>query len=183
VDIGEDVRSFWTRDGRLIASVGDDGVVRIWEVSSGQLLSTLQAHTGLVWSVSLSGDGRLVASGGDDGTVRLWETDKGQRVATLRGSTPVLHGVALSEDGSVVASEGTDRLVRLWEASSGRLLATPHRSYGDPARCTSRAVGVGGLCPACDEPVAISDLLPEYATSRAHGRSPFPPGTTLTQRR
>ena len=26
-----------------------------------------------------------------------------------------------------------------------------------------RRVGVGGLCPACDEPVAVSDLLPEYA--------------------
>jgi len=25
----------------------------------------------------------------------------------------------------------------------------------------TRAVGIGGLCPSCDEPVAIQDLLPE----------------------
>ena len=26
-----------------------------------------------------------------------------------------------------------------------------------------RRVGAGGLCPACDEPIAVSDLLPDYA--------------------
>lgn len=42
-----------------------------------------------------------------------------------------------------------------------------------------RRVGVGGLCPACDEPVAISDLLPEHAASQpprgTGGRAPSPP--------
>jgi hypothetical protein len=28
-----------------------------------------------------------------------------------------------------------------------------------------RRVGVGGLCPACDEPVALTDLLPELAAT------------------
>ena len=43
-----------------------------------------------------------------------------------------------------------------------------------------RRVGVGGLCPACDEPVAVTDLLPEYAEPAHHlrekgGRAPSPP--------
>jgi len=37
------------------------------------------------------------------------------------------------------------------------------RSLGDQycadCRCFSRRVGPGGLCPACDEPVAIADFL------------------------
>jgi ribosomal protein L24E len=41
-------------------------------------------------------------------------------------------------------------------------------------------VGVGGPCPSCDEPVAVSDLLPEYAEPGHHprgkgGRAPSPP--------
>ena len=28
-----------------------------------------------------------------------------------------------------------------------------------------RRVGAGGLCPSCDEPVALADLLPEIAAS------------------
>ena len=32
--------------------------------------------------------------------------------------------------------------------------------YCSDCRCFCRRVGPGGLCPACDEPVAIADLLP-----------------------
>jgi hypothetical protein len=43
-----------------------------------------------------------------------------------------------------------------------------------------RRVGAGGLCPACEEPIAVTDLLPEYAESSHHpwgtgGRAPSPP--------
>jgi WD40 repeat protein len=75
-------------DGRLAASGGFDGTVRLWETAGGRCLAVLEGHTGAVWSVALSRDGRLAASGGFDGTIRLWETGSGAWLRTLRPDRP-----------------------------------------------------------------------------------------------
>jgi len=59
-------------DGNLLASAGGDATVRVWQVDSGRLLTTLSGHTAAVTSVGFSPDGRWLSSGGLDGTVILW---------------------------------------------------------------------------------------------------------------
>jgi len=59
-------------DGQILASGSVDDTVRLWRVSDGFLLFTLQGHSGPVGGVAFSPDGRILASASSDGTIRLW---------------------------------------------------------------------------------------------------------------
>jgi WD40 repeat protein len=59
-------------DGQFLVSGGKEGEVKVWNVSSGELVRTLKAHHGSVNAVALSADGRTLATASDDKSIKLW---------------------------------------------------------------------------------------------------------------
>jgi Tol biopolymer transport system component len=107
-------------DGRLLASAGDDGTVRLWDPASGEHQRTLTGHRESVRGVAFSPDGRQLASGSRDGTVRLWDPASGDHQRTLTGYDRYsVYAVAFSPDGRLLASGSGDGTVRLWDPASG----------------------------------------------------------------
>lgn len=49
------------------------GKLEIYDISSGQLLESVDAHDGPLWSLSLASDKRGFVSGSGDSTVKFWE--------------------------------------------------------------------------------------------------------------
>src|SRR5207237_1269566 len=60
-------------NGKLLASPGNDGTVRLWNRATGQPVGAPLRSRGVVQGVAFSHDGKLLASGSFDGTVRLWQ--------------------------------------------------------------------------------------------------------------
>jgi WD40 repeat protein len=82
-------------DNERFVSVGDDMLVKLWEVQSGKLISALSGHAvqtpqgfvSALYAVAISPDGRYLASGDRVGEVRVWEADTGKLLNTFQVPT------------------------------------------------------------------------------------------------
>jgi serine/threonine protein kinase/multidrug efflux pump subunit AcrA (membrane-fusion protein) len=103
----------YSPDAAGLATGGEDGVVRVWDVVTGKEKAALRGHTKAVRSVCYSPDGRRIASLADDGTVRIWGTAGGESLLTLEGAR---HQVAFSPDGRYLAAVNKEGGISLWDA-------------------------------------------------------------------
>jgi WD40 repeat protein len=86
-------------DGATLAAACSDGMIRLWDVLSGELRLTFSGHAGAVRRLAFAPDGRTLTSLGDDNTINLWHMGTGQRLFTLATQADRLGGLAFSRDG------------------------------------------------------------------------------------
>ncbi len=141
-------------NGRMLASVGDDGLVRLWAMPAISPLAELAGHSGPVLAVAISPDGRYLASAGSDGTVRLWRVPEAhlEQIFTVieadgLSSTAVL-GTAFSTAG-IVAGTSYDGTVRLFDRADGTALRALRTEVG--GWLIALAPGPAGTLVALDD--------------------------------
>lgn len=107
-------------DGSILASVGDDDAIRLWDTATGEELAVLLGHTYGLLEWAFSDDGTLLGSAGagvfsEDLTVRIWDVAHGKELAVFRGHAKSIGCIAFSPDGTLLATGAEDRTVRLWQ--------------------------------------------------------------------
>ncbi|WP_226575737.1 WD40 repeat domain-containing protein [Microseira wollei] len=115
-------------DGKLIASAGTDGRVKLWQ-QEGKFVREMSvdgkspAHTVPANAVSFSPDGQRILSASADRTIQIWDINGNKLLKILNSDQTEVGEAKFSPNGQLFASVGEEQTVKLWR-SDGTLIAT-----------------------------------------------------------
>ena len=167
-------------DGRLVATAGVDGMMRVYELAAGREMATEQVQ-GSLQDVDFSPDGRRLAAAGLGGDIVVWNVRRRASERTISHGELIL-AIRFAPDGKTIATGDLRGNVDFWDASSGRrvghtlgghnalVLSVSFDPTGDAARDHQRRRQL----PALGRRVRQADRL--AAAGRRHRRlgAPLP---------
>lgn len=105
-------------DGTLVATGGNDCLVKLWSVKTAKLVRTLEGHEHQVYNVKFHPSGRWLISGDLRGNLKQWDVETGELVrefdgsaiykydTTFHGHIGGVRGMDISRDGKYFAISG-----------------------------------------------------------------------------
>jgi WD40 repeat protein len=107
-------------NGQLLASAGEDRLIHLCNVATGQEIKALEGHTWRIGSVSFSPNGKMLVAGDWNKIIKLWDVATGQEIKTFTGHKGKLLSVSFSLKGNLFASASDDGAIKLWNLSEGK---------------------------------------------------------------
>ena len=122
----------WSPDGTKLAASDAVNSVRVWDLSTQEILYTLPASSRRNQFVHWSPNGTYLAtgSGKSGGTeadiIIIWNMETGEAVHQLAGHSSWLNQVSWSPDSALLATlaASPDNTLRIWNVESGEQLAS-----------------------------------------------------------
>ena len=122
----------FSSDGKLLAAGteqdGRGGVVLLFEVESGLLLSTLSGFRGPVGALAFSPDDNKLAVGAGDlftpGEIVVWDIAEDEELHSLTGHHSAISSLDFSGDGGMLASSSSDGSIIIWDMKTGEAVHT-----------------------------------------------------------
>ena len=109
-------------DEQVIASGYLDGTVKVWDMHSRAVLTTLKEQSEKITSVSFSPDGKHIVSASRDSTLKIWDWQAGSTPIDLRGHSSAVLSASYSPDGSQIVSADANARIIIWESRTGNII-------------------------------------------------------------
>ncbi|MEO8612652.1 MAG: hypothetical protein ABI690_32460 [Chloroflexota bacterium] len=117
-------------DGKTLA-VGVGKVIKLIDVATNTVLTTLEGHADSILSVAYSPDGTMLVSGSQDQTVRIWDVATGESLKNIAVDSGYPRSrVIFSPDGKTIAQSNFGPL-RMWDVATGNEITTIQATGGD----------------------------------------------------
>jgi RNA polymerase sigma factor (sigma-70 family) len=112
-------------DGKLLATAGVSGTIRLLDAITAKEVRHWQAHPGGVSALAFSQDGTRLASAGNADHIRLWEVKSGKEVFPTPDHDGNVRFVRFSRDGRTLLSHDHFKMLE-WDVATG----TPQGRFG-----------------------------------------------------
>jgi len=122
-------------DGEKVISCSSDNTLILWNVKTGNKLSTFglsklspsystPSHHDAVMDVALAPSGQFAISASKDKTLIIWDLDKNEFLLSILGHSDSVNSVAISSDEQFFISGSSDCTVKIWNLKSGKEVCT-----------------------------------------------------------
>jgi len=135
--------------GELVVTGGEAEIIRVWDLSTHQIVTALDNPGGQTSAVAFSRDGRVLVTAGKTAPI-AWDARPLSRLHSVGHATDVVE-LEVNAEGSTFVSGSTDRTLRVWDLASAREL----RRITTRAYCGDGVTWLPGdeLVAACDDKV------------------------------
>ncbi len=121
---GWSIVAMWSPDGTILAVGYQDGVIKLWDTDTWNIIKKFSAHQGAIWDLNWSPDGRRIISGdAANSMIYVWDVETGEIVMSwdmqglLEGG---FNDVDWAPDGQFVLIHGTGDMPfikRVWQST------------------------------------------------------------------
>ncbi|QEG22686.1 WD40 repeat domain-containing protein [Mariniblastus fucicola] len=136
--------------GSLLAIVGDDHYVSLYDVQSQQFVEHLKKHTDWVRSAKFSADSAALFTCGNDHKLIRWETDQFTKPTFEVRQTDAIIELAISHDSTKVATVGFNENLIIRDSKTGDQISTLRCACNDnhavAFSADDKLVAAGGRC-------------------------------------
>jgi WD40 repeat protein len=112
----------YSPDGKMLLSGGGDGILTLWESTTGREIRALTGSRGVVCDACFSPDGLTVLSGSNDGVLRLWDTATGEPKPAPKRDRASITALCFSPDGKGLLVADAGKRLRLLDRVTGQEL-------------------------------------------------------------
>lgn len=114
----------WSPDESKIATGQNNGMIKIWDTNTQQILAILQGHQARISSIRWHSNGTQLISGSFDETVRIWNVSSGQEVTKLQEFSSVITWAGWTPDDSqiLVFVFDASQNLSIWDTTSYEFL-------------------------------------------------------------
>ncbi len=106
-------------DGQLIAIVGFDNSVQLWDANSGANMGHLTGNGDTINLVSFSPNGQSLLTASIDGTTRLWNVNTGEQIWQVEDDLYWMYFADFIQDGQTILTSDSE-YVSLRDAATGQ---------------------------------------------------------------